>query len=75
VEEQRARQNVLFEPGFFLGSLGRQNTFALVAKDVTLPFDVHGVLYIPLESAGHWRLLLVKELNAAGIRVDANLAF
>ena len=35
VEKYRARQNVIFELGFFVGRLGRKHTFALVPKGVT----------------------------------------
>jgi predicted nucleotide-binding protein len=73
-KELRARQNVIFELGFFVGKLGRQRTFALVEKGVTLPSDVHGVVYIPLDN-GEWRLRLVRELKAAGLEIDANRAF
>ena len=72
--ESRARQNVILELGFFVGALGRDHTFALVEKDVTLPSDIHGVVYIPLD-AGEWRMRLVKELKASGLEVDANRAF
>ncbi len=73
-KELRARQNVILELGFFVGKLGRKRTFALVEKGVTLPSDIHGVIYIPMD-AGEWRLRLVKELKAAGLQVDANRAF
>jgi predicted nucleotide-binding protein len=73
-KELRARQNVILELGFFVGKLGRERTFALVEKDVALPSDIHGVVYIPLDD-GEWRLRLVKELKAAGLPVDANRAF
>jgi predicted nucleotide-binding protein len=73
-KEFRARQNVILELGFFVGKLGRERTFALVEKGVALPSDIHGVVYIPLDD-GEWRLRLVKELKAAGLRVDANRAF
>jgi predicted nucleotide-binding protein len=73
-KELRARQNVILELGFFVGKLGRERTFALVEKGVSLPSDIHGVVYIPLDN-GDWRLRLVKELKAAGLQVDANRAF
>jgi predicted nucleotide-binding protein len=73
-KEKRARQNVILELGFFVGSLGRERTFALVERGVTLPSDIHGVVYIPLDN-GEWRLRLVRELKAAGFDVDANNAF
>jgi predicted nucleotide-binding protein len=71
--ESRARQNVVFELGFFVGKLGRDHTFALVEKGVTLPSDIHGVVYISLDD-GEWRLRLVRELKAAGLEIDANRA-
>ncbi len=36
---------------------------------MTLPSDIHGVVYIPLDN-GEWRLRLVKELKAAGLQVQ-----
>jgi len=73
-KELRARQNVILELGFFVGRLGRERTFALIEKGVTLPSDVHGLIYIPMDSVD-WRMRLVKELKAAGVQVDANRAF
>ena len=70
----RARQNVILELGFFLGKLGRQRTFALKKGDVETPSDYDGVLYIPLDDPGAWRMELVKEFKGAGLDVDANLA-
>ena len=74
VIEERARQNVIFELGFFVGRLGRERTFALVSKGVTKPSDRDGELYIPMDGDS-WRMLLVRELKAAGMDVDANKAF
>jgi predicted nucleotide-binding protein len=73
-KEFRARQNVILELGFFVGKLGRDRTFALVENGVTLPSDIHGLVYIPLD-AGGWKLHLVRELKAAGLQVDANRVF
>lgn len=75
VREQRARQNVIFEMGFFIGRLGRTHTFALVEKGVSRPSDIDGVIYIPMDDDTTWRILLVRELKAAGISVDANSVF
>ena len=74
IHEQRARQNVIFELGFFVGRLGRGHTCALVVQGVTKPSDIDGVLYIPLDGDA-WKLPLVRELKAAGMDVDANKAF
>ena len=70
--QQRARQNVVLELGFFLGRLGRDRVCALYGKGVEIPTDYSGVLYIPLEQ--DWRLPLAKEIKAAGISIDLNNA-
>ncbi len=43
--EDRARQNVLFEYGFFLGALRRENVCYIKQKDVEVPSDLEGILY------------------------------
>lgn len=68
----RARQNVIFEMGFFIGALGRSSVAVLYEEQVEVPSDYDGVLYIPLDGGGGWRLRLAKELRAAGLEVDAN---
>jgi predicted nucleotide-binding protein len=70
----RARQNVVMELGYFMGRLGRQRVCALVKGGVEIPSDVAGVVYVPLDVNGGWRVSLVKELKAAGFDVDANKA-
>ena len=69
----RARQNVVFEHGFLIGKLGRPNVSALVKGDVELPNDLSGVVYVPLDQPGAWRIALAKELRTAGYPVDMNL--
>lgn len=69
----RARQNVIFEFGYFIGKLGRERVCALVKDDVEKPSDYNGVLYIPLDDSGGWKNKLIRELKTAGIQVDANL--
>ena len=71
----RARQNVIFEFGYFIGKLGRKRVCALVKGDVEKPSDYNGVLYIPLDNSGGWNNKLIRELKTAGIQVDANLVF
>lgn len=70
----RARQNVIFELGFFVGRLDRANVAALFAGDEHFdkPSDYDGVTYIPLDGAGKWKYDLATELQAAGIEVDKN---
>jgi len=68
----RARQNVILELGFFIGTLGRNRVAALHESGVELPSDVSGMLYTSLDS--HWRQDLGREMRAAGLTVDLNKA-
>lgn len=71
--QPRARQNVIFELGYFCGILGRTKVCVLHGG-VELPTDYSGVVYIPLDREGAWKLLLARELHAAGLGIDLNLA-
>lgn len=70
----RARQNVIFELGYFIGKLGRERVFALheVEDNLEIPSDYNGVLFVPFDKPGKWQFDLVRELKALGISVDAN---
>jgi len=70
----RARQNVLLELGYMAAKLGRTHVCALKKGDVEIPSDLLGVLYIDIDTAGAWRLMLGRELKAAGLNVDLNNA-
>ena len=72
--EPRARQNVIFELGFFIGKLGRSKVCALKGT-VETPSDYDGVVYTDLDDAGGWKTQLVDELKAAGFDIDANRMF
>jgi predicted nucleotide-binding protein len=72
--KKRARQNVIFEFGFFVGKLGRPNVCALLEDGVESPSDYQGVVYIRLDKADRWKFDLVRELKFAGFDVDANRA-
>ena len=69
----RARQNVIFELGYFIGRLGRSRTCALFKGDIEIPSDYDGVLYVKMDENGAWQMKLVSELKEAGFQVDANL--
>jgi predicted nucleotide-binding protein len=68
----RARQNVVFELGCFIGILGRSRVCALLKGDIEIPTDLSGVLYTPMDDAGVWKFKLAREIKAAGIDVDLN---
>jgi hypothetical protein len=67
--KSRARQNVVFEHGFFTGVLGRQRVAVLCDAGVERPSDIAGLVYIEFDSAGKWKYDLLKEIGAAGITV------
>lgn len=73
-QNPRARQNVLFELGYFIGRLGRNRVCALYRSGVEIPSDYSGVLYQEFDDKGAWRLELARELKAAGLPVDMNKA-
>jgi len=69
-DRERARQNVVFEAGYFVGLLGRSHVALLHESNVELPSDLSGVVYISF--AGEWKVDLAREMRAAGIEVDLN---
>lgn len=71
----RARQNVIFELGFFAGVLGRKHVCAIVKEDLEIPSDYDGVVYIPYNDSEGWKMKLFRELRSAGFDVDANRVF
>jgi predicted nucleotide-binding protein len=70
--QSRARQNVVFELGYFTGKLGRSKVCALFKEGLELPSDYEGIVYVQMTADGGWQLRLAKELKAAGIDVDLN---
>jgi predicted nucleotide-binding protein len=68
----RARQNVLFELGYFSGRLGRGRVCLLRKGKVEIPSDLFGVIYTDMDDSGGWRQKLILELKAAELDFDAN---
>jgi predicted nucleotide-binding protein len=68
----RARQNVVFEHGYLIGRLGRENVSALVDGKLELPNDISGVVYINLDEGSAWQLQLAKEMKQSGYEIDMN---
>lgn len=66
----RARQNVVFELGYFIGKYGLSRVKAIVMGDIELLSDMHGVLYIPFDNGGDWKIKLVREMRGAGLNVQ-----
>jgi predicted nucleotide-binding protein len=66
--EHRARQNVIFEWGYFVAKLGRGRTCCIYKEGVTLPSDLSGLIYKQVEDNVEERgYEIIKELKAAGL--------
>ncbi|ATY81804.1 nucleotide-binding protein [Aeromonas veronii] len=66
----RARQNVVFEHGYFIGRLGRENVAAVVKGNVEIQGDISGVVYHKYQTG--WQYELAKEMKRSGLNVDLN---
>lgn len=65
----RARQNVVFEAGYFMGYLGRENVIMITEENLEIPGDLSGMVYTTKDN---WEFEMLKELNAAGMKIDMN---
>jgi len=70
IYSKRARQNVIFEHGFFVAKLGREKVCALIKDGTEQPSDLSGILFKAMK--GTWKYDVIGELKAAGYNVDAN---
>lgn len=68
----RARQNVVFELGYFIGRLKRTHVAALVKGNVEIPSDINGFAYIGVDNEGYWKIKVAQELKACGYDIDMN---
>lgn len=71
--QSRARQNVVFEMGYFMALLGRERVMLLLQDGVEEPSDLKGVVYTALDKDGAWKYRLVKELREQGYNVSTDL--
>lgn len=68
--ELRARQNVIFEFGYFVGKLTRRNVCCIYKEGVKLPSDLNGLIYKKVnKSIEEVGLFLMKELRNCGLDV------
>lgn len=68
-ETKRARQNVVFEAGYFIGKLGREKVILIADQGVEIPSDLRGVVYT---DSRNWRFSVLQELKAIGYNIDYN---
>lgn len=65
--EYRARPNVIFEFGYFVGKLGRSKVCCLHKGEVIIPSDLAGLVYKKVdESIDAQAYAIIKELKSAG---------
>ena len=70
--EPRARQNVVFELGYFMGKLGRERVCPLFKEEIQKPSDIDGIVYVPMDDTDGWKLRLGQEMKNAGFAIDMN---
>jgi len=70
--QKRARQNVIFELGYFIGKLGRKNVVGLVKDNIEIPSDYTGIIYIGVDNSNGWKMILAKEMKTSGLKIDLN---
>lgn len=69
-KEYRARPNVIFEFGYFVGKLGRSRVCCLYTGDVSLPSDVSGMIYKKFTSSiEEVAYSIIKDLKASGYAI------
>jgi len=69
--ENRARPNVIFEFGFFVGKLGRSRVCCLHKGNVAIPSDLAGLAYKTIDdSIEPQAYALIKELKSAGYTIN-----
>lgn len=67
----RARQNVVFEAGYFMGKLGRDRIIFIRDGEIELLSDLQGVVY---EGSKNWQYKMLQELKEMGYKIDLNKA-
>jgi predicted nucleotide-binding protein len=70
--QPRARQNVVFETGYFMGKLGREKVVVISEEGVEMPSDLQGIVWT---NKNDWRVDVLKELRDMGYLVDFNLLY
>lgn len=67
---KRARQNVIFEHGYFIGTLGRDKVSSIIKGDIEIQGDVSGVVYIM--HSQDWKYQIAREMKDSGLDIDLN---
>jgi hypothetical protein len=66
--------STVFELGLLVGRLGRNRVCGLVKEYIAKLASFGGISCVPLDPAGAWKFLVIKQLKEAGFDIDANRA-
>jgi predicted nucleotide-binding protein len=70
-KEFRARPNVIFEFGYFIGKFGRSRVCCLYTGNVSLPSDVNGIIYKKFDKGiEEVAYSVIKDLKASGYTIS-----
>lgn len=71
IKERRARPNVIFEFGYFVGKLGRNRVCCIYKEGVELPSDLSGLIYKKVADTIETQAFsIIRELKAAGFSIQ-----
>jgi predicted nucleotide-binding protein len=62
----RLRQNVVLEPGYFIGKLGRSKVCALKRGDMEMPSELAGVVWEKMDDNGAWKTGALTRIAGSG---------
>ncbi len=68
-DRPRARQNVVFEAGYFMGKYGRDRVVLIAEDGIEMPSDLSGVIYT---NGSSWKYDVCRELKDMGFDIDIN---
>lgn len=68
----RARQNVVFEAGYFIAKLGRSRVIIIKEEELEIPSDLSGVVYT---AKNNWQFEVLRGLKSMGMDIDLNKVF
>ena len=73
-DEKVVSSDTAYGLGMLVGRMGRDKVCAVI-NDKSTGIDTYdGITYVPVDPAGAWKFVMIKNLKTAGFDVDANLA-
>jgi len=62
--ENKARQNLIFEAGYFLGKIGKKNMIVIAEQGVIMPSVLEGYSYFTMDMEEKWKTDMAKKLKS-----------